>query len=658
MKSFLKYPIFWVGLLLRLLLLFAVTPQAESQWYLPFMAHSVHALTLDPWHSFLTAGGDPTAFPYGYTLWLILLPLSLFAAMLGIPMHWAYGATLLIVDLVILGLLRFLLESTDRALLALWWLSPVVLFATYWLGLNDLIPVAFVVVTLLCLKRQWARLAGANLGLAISAKLSMILAAPFLFFYLLHNKRFRCLFWPFMSSALVVTAFMIGPQCASEAGRQMLFSNPEMGKVFRVAFTLGDSNIYLLPLVYSITLFWAWRIRRMNFDMLLCLLGIGFLLVLLLTPAAAGWFVWVVPFLIAYQLQSDKIAKGLVFGFGCFYILFNVSTSLHLELFITSSLHTGLLTLGVLLAARIVREGVQSNEYFRLSRKPFILSIAGDSGTGKDTLAIALSSLFGKHSVTHLSGDNYHLWDRHKPMWQVVTHLNPSANDLTRFTHDLQAIVKGRSILTRYYDHEQGQLGKSVLLKSNDVIIASGLHVLYLPLMRELCDLSIYLDMDESLRRYLKIQRDVNERGHTLERAEESLKKRGSDAHRFIRPQRQEADLIFKLQPADAQIAKREGDVLATKLVVHTRDSLYYEPLKRILIGVCGLHINMNNNEGIIELTVEGEPRGEDMAMAAAYILPQMTDLLDTSPGWYNGMLGVMQLIVLIHMAQSLRARL
>ena len=75
---------------------------------------------------------------------------------------------------------------------------------------------------------------------------------------------------------------------------------------------------------------------------------------------------------------------------------------------------------------------------------------------GKDTLADAISGLFGDHSIVTLSGDDYHLWDRHKPMWQVMTHLNPTANDLEGFSHDLASLKDGKSIRARYYNHVNG----------------------------------------------------------------------------------------------------------------------------------------------------------------------------------------------------------
>ena len=58
------------------------------------------------------------------------------------------------------------------------------------------------------------------------------------------------------------------------------------------------------------------------------------------------------------------------------------------------------------------------------------------------------------------------------------------------------------------------------------MIIASGLHVFYLPILRDTLALKIFLDMDESLRRYFKMERDVKKRGHTKVKVLKSLKER------------------------------------------------------------------------------------------------------------------------------------
>ena len=682
MSQLLRHPLFIAGLAIRLLLLAVVLPAAVQHWYAPFLSHSVETFGLDPWGIHLAAGGDRLAYPYGYAMWLAFLPLAVLASLFGLSMATAYGLTLLLIDIAMLRALRRLTDATDTMLLALYWLSPIILFATYWLGLNDLLPILLLILGLAALRDAAPQRAAIYVALAVSAKLSMILAVPFLLVYLYHNKRLRV----FLSSfAIVLTMALLllqVPFLLSVGGREMLFGNPELAKVYDISISFGNGlRVYLLPLVYLLVLFSAWRIRRMSFELLLALLCIAFFLVLLITPASPGWFVWVLPFLVLYQSKSGNVAIALVGAFSLLYIGLSgllaplpalpvtgwpdgirAAEWLGLSTRVLSLWQTLLLATGLILVARMLREGIQVNEYFRLSRKPFVLGIAGDSSSGKGTLADAVAGLFGKHSVVQVSGDDYHLWDRNKPMWQVMTHLNPRANNLAGFAHDVHLLADGRAIQSRHYDHVSGKMSKSQSVKSNDFIVVSGLHALYLPLLRELYDLKIYLDMDEALRRHLKIRRDIGQRGHNRERVLAAIESREQDSQRFIRPQAMQADLVLSLQPIHPDtLVETEADTpLRLKLNVRGRQGLYYEDLVLVLIGVCGLHVDIaqESADGAVELTIEGETDGDDIALAARELLPQLNELLDITPIWQDGMLGLMQLIVLTHITQALRARL
>jgi uridine kinase len=326
-----------------------------------------------------------------------------------------------------------------------------------------------------------------------------------------------------------------------------------------------------------------------------------------------------------------------------------------------SLLHTVITALGIVLGLRIWRETVVSNDYFRLSRKPFVVGIAGDSGAGKDTLADALEGLFGGHSVVRLSGDDYHLWDRQKPMWQVMTHLNPMANDLEAYAGDLLALTDGRAIQSRHYDHQTGKMSHPVRVGSNDFIIASGLHALYLPILRNCYDLSIYLDIDEGLRRHLKLRRDVTQRGHTEARVLSALERREPDSERFVRPQAQHADVVMSLMPIHPRMLEGVGVTHPPrfKLQVRSRNGLNEASLSRVLVGVCGLHVDMNiGADGAeVELTIEGETSAEDIALAAQMLLPRIVAFLDICPRWEDGVLGLMQLVALSHINQALSKR-
>ena len=123
------------------------------------------------------------------------------------------------------------------------------------------------------------------------------------------------------------------------------------------------------------------------------------------------------------------------------------------------------------------------------------------------------------------------------------------ANDLQAFSTDLFSLINRKPINQRHYDHETGKMTKQFKVKSNKFILVSGLHTFYLPLVREACDLKVYLDINEELRRFFKIKRDVNKRGHSIEQVLSSLKARENDSKNFIRPQRDYADLIISLEP-------------------------------------------------------------------------------------------------------------
>lgn len=682
MKKIFLNPLFLLGLAIRLSLVAIVTPTPVIDWYEPFLAVTSSSFNLDPWMTWLNQDGTVVAFPYGYVMWLFFLPLTVVCKVTAIPVSIGYGVTLMGLDIALLLLLRKVHSNRDRLLLFVYWLSPIVIAATYLLGFNDLVPVWLLAVSLYCVKKLRLLLAGFICIAAISAKLSMVLSLPFFAIYLLHNRALRRFLPLFVRGLLLGTVILLLPFILfSPSGVSMLLNNPEMSKVYWLAISFGSTTmIYLVPLVYLLMLYAAWRIKRLNFELFTALLGMSFLLVVLMTPASPGWFIWAMPLLVSYQMNSDRIGIFLAALFSALYVIgslsFSVQVGALLQLFsswnmlgsfqpekiLASLIHTSMIATGIVLAVRIWRDTVSRNDYFRLSRKPFVLGISGDSGAGKDTFADAIKGLFGADSVTMLSGDDYHLWDRQKPMWQVMTHLNPMANDLEGFANDLVSLADGGAIQSRHYDHQTGRMSRPFQINSNDIVIASGLHALYLPMLRDCYSLSIFLDIDEGLRRYFKLQRDVHQRGYTMERVLSSFERREPDSERFIRPQARYADLVMSLQPIHPRFLDdvESNSTLRFKLVIRSRHGLNEMSLTRVLIGVCGLHVDMlsNSDAAEIQLTIEGENSAEDIALAAKMICPRILEFLDIYPQWQDGVMGVMQLVTLSHINQALTKRL
>jgi uridine kinase len=680
-------PRFLVGLLLRAVLVLSLQPVIRSEWFIPFLGEALRH-PLDPWTAHLASGGSPMAFPYGPMMLLLLGPLTWLG--LGLDQvlgadafaHIGFGAGILVADLLLLEALLRLAPARARQILSFYWLSPITLFVCYWHGQTDVVPLALLMWALLALRELRPARAGALLGAAIATKLTIVLAAPFLLIYLYGNKRLRPLLVRFAGAAGLVAAGLQGPYLLSEGVRTTVFGSPELEKIYVVSVDLGGGlHVYLLPVVYALTVFAVWRVRRMSAELLTALLGVAFFLVVLMTPASPGWFLWVVPFLALLRFDQTT-TRVLVYAFSALYLGFHLVVSAGpqipaLGLDPAAALATlrdalpphpaslwlsTLIAAGVVVALAMAREGIERNDYFRLSRKPLVIGVAGDSGAGKDTLAEALAGLFGDHSVARVSGDDYHHWDRHKPMWQVMTHLNPRANDLYRFTQDVRALADGHTIVTPHYDHDTGRFTQPRRVLPNDVLVVNGLHALYVPELRDRYDLRIYLDMHDGLRRHFKALRDVSKRRHDPEALARVMERREGDAERFIRPQRERADVVFSLLPIRDDLLEREPppDPVPLKLRLLLRRGVYYEPLVRVLIGVCGLHVDvvLSRDSDDVEITIEGDVSPEDVAMAARELLPEVDELLDLRPRWRDGMTGLMQLISLAQALQSLRERI
>lgn len=672
-----------IGAVVRAALLATALPWTYLNWFLPFLSHVVHARFFDIWSTFLSGGGNSAAFPYGP------LYIAAFAPLAGIGQFIAgikgaqlgLGLTVLALDVLLLLLLRRLVDPQRRGALSFaYWLSPIVIYVCYWHAQLDILPVAILSASLLLLRGRRFALSGLVLGSAVAAKLSMGVAVPFMWIYATSSRRLRAAAAPLILGTLAGLAVLL-PLLLSPGFHRMVLQTPEREKVFRLAVSYGQGlQLYVLPIVFVGLVFAAWQIRRFNYEVLFNLIGVGFFVIFLLTPASPGWAMWVIPFMTVHLTRASAGSWILASAFSFLFVAFYLMTSTGAVLLGSVDLSQPFdfaqsgplsqlcnLTLSLYLAAGgafsflMLRDGVLNNAFYRATRAPLLIGIAGDSGSGKDTLGEALTNLFGKRSVAFVSGDDYHLWDRHKPMWRALTHLNPRANDLRRFNSDVTSLAAGRPIHAPHYDHKVGRMTKPRLISASDVIIASGLHALHTGSLNAVYDLKIFLAMDEDLRRFFKIQRDVLIRGHAPEHVLASIETRLADHDRYIGPQSELADLVLSLAPLD----RRD---IASPLETATQDvrlrlSAYFASdsdqsrLLRGLIGVGGLRVVECQSAFGSGLEIEGSLSRDDLEACARKIFPGLFDFLALSPRWADGLTGVMQLIVLAQIDQRLASR-
>lgn len=269
----------------------------------------------------------------------------------------------------------------------------------------------------------------------------MIIGAPFIILYLWShngiNKELQRFLTFFIGSLFIIEA----PFLLSDAFRMMVLNNREVGKLYWLFIKMGDNIfIYLTPLIYVLLLYFFWRIRRINFDLLLAVMGVAFSIIIIMTPSPPGWYLWLVPIFTLHQSRygSGAVAIIAVFSFlfisyhlihtsGASSFLFDLSLLKEVSFlnnsFFQSIHYTFMVGSGLIIAIQILREGVRENDYYRLGNKPLVLGIAGDSGVGKSTFSKGLATVFGGQSLAEVSGDDYHNWERSSPMWRTLTHL-------------------------------------------------------------------------------------------------------------------------------------------------------------------------------------------------------------------------------------------
>ena len=188
-------------------------------------------------------------------------------------------------------------------------------------------------------------------------------------------------------------------------------------------------------------------------------------------------------------------------------------------------------------------------DYKLILSKCNVIAIAGDSGSGKSTLLKVLTPLFEESNILTLETDRYHKWERGNENYQTYTHLNPYANHLEKMYEDVYDLKIGNEIYQVDYDHSSGRFTQKEKIESKNNILICGLHTLYGNKIKDIIDMKIYLDTDRELIKKWKIQRDVNERGYSMEKVLKQIEFREKDYEEYIVKQKENADIIIQFYP-------------------------------------------------------------------------------------------------------------
>lgn len=587
---------------------------------------------------------------------------------------------MLVMDLLGLYYLMRISRSRRKYILALYFMSPIILYAAYMHGQLDLIPTVFLIIAIYYLTEtgistgrvtvsEWKYMLFITLSLA--SKFHILSVLPLFFLYILKKKGFQKAM-VMTGIPVLLTVLIVAPFWGS-GFISMVLLNKEQSAIDNVYLEYGSSHLLLSVLVLLIIYFQAFHVNQMNRDLLISMAGLLFSVFLAFVPAMPGWFMWVVPFFMLYLagLTENRAKMVIVYGgfnilYLIYYLFFHMTQFTDLSILgkglrelksTDKDLHNIFFTLMVgvflILVVSMYLYGVNSNSFYRRRSRPFTIGIAGDSGAGKSRLLMMLGELLSEDHILNIEGDGDHRWERGNANWKEMTHLNPRANYLYRQAEDLRVLRGNNAVKRADYDHNTGTFTAKRKLMPRPYIIMCGLHSLYLPQMRQVLDMKIYLDTDEALRCYWKMGRDQGDRGHGREEVMAQIEKRRADAQKYIYPQKQYADLVIRyFDEGLAQDGSRTGSSLEAQLGVEFLMDVRInaEPILAFLQeqGVCSqLSYDDLQHQRILFRARDLKVNKEILEKVAHEAIVQIEDLAGNGIVWEDGINGVVQLMLM-----------
>lgn len=180
----------------------------------------------------------------------------------------------------------------------------------------------------------------------------------------------------------------------------------------------------------------------------------------------------------------------------------------------------------------------------------FVIAISGGSGSGKSTIVDGLIERLGGEVATQFHEDAYYWPLSHygkNPQPQDIDYDSPKSKDVEMLAKDLAKLKGNRSIRQPVYDFSKhDRLNKTRILHPAPIILLEGIHVLSIPEISKLIDLSVYVDTSIDLRLARRIRRDVVERGRSIDGVLQQYMNRVRPAHyRYTHPAKYSADLVI-----------------------------------------------------------------------------------------------------------------
>ena len=153
-----------------------------------------------------------------------------------------------------------------------------------------------------------------------------------------------------------------------------------------------------------------------------------------------------------------------------------------------------------------------------MNKKPFVIGIAGGSGSGKTFFLKCFLNHFKDSEVCLVSQDDYYFRVAHKMTAEENKLYNfdePSTIDNDLFMSDISKLINGETVLQKEYTFNNPNAEPRLLeIKPAPIVIVEGLFILHFEDIAQLLNLKIFIDTDEDIALQRRLRRDLLERGY------------------------------------------------------------------------------------------------------------------------------------------------
>lgn len=178
-----------------------------------------------------------------------------------------------------------------------------------------------------------------------------------------------------------------------------------------------------------------------------------------------------------------------------------------------------------------------------------IIGIAGGTGSGKTTVVRKIAEALPLHHVVVVPLDSYYNDTSHMTEEErhAINFDHPDAFDWKLLIKQVNELRNGQAVEQPTYSYIKcNRLKETLHVEPKPVIIIEGIMTLLNKKLRDMMDLKIFVDTDSDERLIRNIQRDVLERGRTVDMVISRYLEVLKPMHeQFIEPTKKYADLII-----------------------------------------------------------------------------------------------------------------